>query len=71
MISPKQYLTREMLGVMLYPVFFFIVSVLFGIVGIINREEAHIYWTIAGINIVAGLMTLLYTYSLVMKIKRR
>lgn len=69
-MNPKQYLAREMLGVILFPVFFFIVSVLFGIIGIIDREEAHIYWTIAGVNIIAGLLTLLYTYNLVIGRRR-
>jgi uncharacterized SAM-binding protein YcdF (DUF218 family) len=57
----KEYFTREGLGVIVYPVIFYLIATLFFIVGYIDRQDAKIYWTMSAIMVIAGLLNLFIT----------
>jgi len=70
-MEEKTYLLREGLGVILYPFTFFIVAFCFVLAGLISKEEANIFNTIALISLIAGIANLAISYRITKRIRGR
>jgi len=60
----KQYVEREVFGIILGPIMLFLVTFIFICAGLIQREFSRIYWTMALISSIAGIINFLITYKL-------
>jgi hypothetical protein len=67
----KEYIMRELLGVILYPFSFFLISICFVIAGLISKENVNIFNTIALITLIAGVINLIITYHITKTIRTR
>lgn len=67
----KEYFLRELLGVLLFPFFFFVVAVLFVFLGLVEKEYKTVWSGVAIISLFAGIVNLSVTYLLVKGFKKR
>jgi uncharacterized membrane protein len=70
-MEERTYLLREALGVLFYPLMFFIVAFCFVIAGFIHKEEASIFNAIALVSLIAGMINLFITWLMTKAIRRR
>lgn len=60
-LTEEEYVKREVLGIILGPIILFLCISIAVHYGIIKAEESHIYWTMAGISVIANLINFFIT----------
>ena len=70
-MTPRRYALREILGILVYPLIFFLLATLFYFLGLVSSEARQIFSWMVLLSIISGLVTYALTHSVVFGRRRR